>query len=323
MTHEVDLHHRDQESGGSLRNWLGDCPKLDQNPRHHDQLIPVDEFCEQSLHLTPPLEPHRQQLFNFAQSCLPLVVRLETHDISEARPARYYLFSDRRGQQYKTVASGWVSSVRRVHDSSDDVWFKVHLEKCDVCRSKFKPEQVNYVIRVNSVRHAVYDQTEADSTKVVFFDHNDDGSGSVTEGKCCCRFSDTDSDVCIMYLLTQNEALVDRLNAAIARRRETRSQLVGRWRLCQGVSGSLDCPVVVIGHPHGRKLHISCGYKRGRVDTQWTLRYDVTTCVGSSGGLVIDVIGDRRYGQITLEGSSHRGHQVGVGVSSNSILSIE
>ena len=51
-----------------------------------------------------------------------------------------------------------------------------------------------------------------------------------------------------------------------------------------------NSPVVVLSHPHGSKLYISCGRHCGDVEgTRDAVLYNAKTCGGCSGGVVINL----------------------------------
>ena len=270
---------------------------MDSDPNHHQAFLSVDKFTPQHLKIPQKFEFIRSAFFSYILSAVPLVVRIHGRFISSERPETTdsgypYLFSEHRGDHFNTVGSGYVRYVRKVKadgelDGSYTSWYQPHLDTCHVCRTSVTSQDNIWMIVVRSARHVIYDDSESSQCQVVFFDDKNDVRDVVKKTHWAYGLGDADGDYCNMFLLTGDEELVMTLEKQEAGRRERRRELEKLLGECEEMEES---PVVVLSHPHGRKLYVTCGQHRGEVDDKaFAVMYDARTCSGCSGGLVLDL----------------------------------
>ena len=249
INHEVQEGVTFHEAGGSLDKHIG-CPKTIADPLHHKGYFSVDSFNHASLGALPSvLESKRCDIFEYLKCWAELTVRIHGHFISENRPEKWangspYLFSERRGQRFNTVGSGWVNDVGIV---KNEAAFTEHIQRCEECRNSRTKRELWYV-GIMTARHVVFDQNEVDECEVVFFDHTDDGMGkiSLTSGFKSMR-TFTEHDVSCMSITTHDEEFINRLQTAVLGRDTSLERLRVRWPNSEQFVGL----VFLFSYPHG------------------------------------------------------------------------
>ncbi|XP_005102525.1 uncharacterized protein LOC101862360 [Aplysia californica] len=280
--HEVD--ERCVEVGGPLSS-MSSCTK---HPGHTD-FIPVPEF---GLRHLP--RPYRNKLvLDFLKACANLVVRLHLGFISDGRPEKWpgtedrYPFAVHRGTDLvSNVGSGWVSRVR-------PCWEEHGLCRCATCREMEDEgkERRWWEVLIVTARHVVFDSVEAKMCEVTLFDDHKDGSGSVVLMAYEMGLGHTEEDFCFVMCATHDPKVAERLQEMMDERETLSDMIVQQYQHVDDIPTN----TVVISHPHGRMKYVSVGEFKGleKMGDKWiySFRHTAATCPGSSGGVVLPLIG--------------------------------
>ena len=279
-------------------------------------------------------------MFQLSKNFTFRIARIHGHHISNQRPGNY-LFSEKRGQRFDTVGTGYIVDVRGPYHEGDESYSK-HRQVCRVCRVLQSGNTQVWGVVVSTARHVLFDQNEATSSELVLFDHYDDGSGSVILHGGLFVWGKTVQDDSLHMFFTHDEKLADRLSQVLAIDKEIRGQISERqiskksgvvraviklwlrlWSvfsninemdagailvflhnrlpvplqlvykilISQRLKADSSRPLMLLSHPHGRKLYISLGkyIQRSTLACHSWCVYDAKSCCGSSGGFILSL----------------------------------
>ena len=131
----------------------------------------------------------------------------------------------------------------------------------------------------------------------------------------------TERDWSYMRHYTHDRVLVRRLEEMVRHRSEMRGLLDQKLK----DHGDVITPITaVISHPHGRKKYLDVKEWKGdggdyKDGGRQAVKYNNTTCAGSSGGAVLVIGGKERYGRYgrTHPHSGATADDMEVGISAN------
>ena len=159
------------EGGGPLgsRHACKHCPKVKADPGHHDKFIEVKDF---GVHCLSPLDSRlllsREDVVEYIQEVVPLVVRLCVPIISQDRPDTWhekysYPLCEYRGKRVNATGSGYVMSVTKGSDICTEY-------KCRICKETTLENDKVWEIHIVTARHVIFDDFEASDCAILFFD---------------------------------------------------------------------------------------------------------------------------------------------------------
>ncbi|GFS13961.1 hypothetical protein ElyMa_006734000 [Elysia marginata] len=259
--------HEAAESCHSYENCL-------KNPGH-ENFISAQDFKDNYL----PRLPSDEQRERF-RSWIDRTVRLRVNCTSQDRPDGYPMAED-RGTRKMRVGTGCLWRVEKPQYSESCV--------CPKCDGNVARKQ--WIFRVETAQHVVYNTEEAKKTKIDFF-YDDDSYKSDGRMKSAwgveVDMSLFDKDWCDMLCVTCDEDLGERIEKFGSRywlNDELTYQVLSPLGLLS--SGDKDChPVLIVSHPHGQPKKITVGVETHRDRENHRLDYNTPTCPGSSGAQV-------------------------------------
>ncbi|KAK3753117.1 hypothetical protein RRG08_024395 [Elysia crispata] len=249
-----------------------------KNPKH-ENFIPV--FSLKPDHLPYPYRDDPRWT-SMIQARAADTVKLKVNYTSPARPDP---FKCRHGSQVVRQGTGTAFWTRLLSSK-----VKCPFPDCTIGGSR--DHDVYGPFRIVTVAHLVYDEAEASSTTVEFFDDDPDDRSSVCFAQVTGLIREpVESDRSILTCVTHDPAIPERLEKAWLRRNELLQQL-------EAPDGPSMC--VLISHPHGMSKRISIGrsldveelgpVKKTQDCQMWLkdcrLIYTTPSCMGSGGGSV-------------------------------------
>ncbi|XP_059164509.1 uncharacterized protein LOC131947337 [Physella acuta] len=264
---EVDLH-----------THLASCEK---NPGHNN-FVPVNQL---SLEHFPP-GYHDNDVYDLTKVLADVMVRIAVKFTSPDRPEFVegaedpYPCYNTRGQNSLHTGTGRMIKCTKGMKRPTDITCP-----CPECDHSDTPSKVWWEVHVLTARHVLFDDSEArQSSCRLWFD--DDKSPVVKiYGWKVGLLSVTERDMCVLYCVTHEVVVADKLEEMVRRFVYLRDKVRDKYESRRGV----DKLTIIVSHPHGCSKQVSVGHWVDRQVVRGNLtRYTYTTCTcpGSSGAWV-------------------------------------
>ncbi|XP_059158148.1 uncharacterized protein LOC131942347 isoform X2 [Physella acuta] len=271
-THEVQECLKGQ-CEADLHTHLANCKK---NPGHTG-FIPVKKFRKE--HLPPGYQD--SDVYDVINAQSYVTVRIAVKFTSKNRPEfelgtkRPYPCYKTRGKKLMRTGTGKIAAVKKNSDDSDEPC------PCPECKHSTKPKKKWFKVWVQTARHVIFDSEEARQSRCrLWFD--DDQSPVVNiYGWRAGGISHTGQDWCILFCVTHEPEIAEKLLNVIRRY----SEIWGKVNSKYISSRDVDKLTIIVSHPHGCSKLVSVGHWVDREPVGSYTRYTYTTCTcpGSSG----------------------------------------
>ncbi|XP_055866349.1 uncharacterized protein LOC106074990 isoform X2 [Biomphalaria glabrata] len=302
--------HETQESEGGeadLHKYLVGCKK---NPGHR-QFIPVETFTKK--HLPEGLQDN--DLYKLIKLTADLTVRVDV-TMSSPKTTQPYPFSNMSERRILRTGSGSVRNVNKFQDGVlqdlGNIYKNDDYTKCwcRECVGSNSPSNVWWEFKVNTAKHVVFDDIEANHTTLRLFYDRDDGSPVVSIDKVSIDKVSVEQDRCELKCVTCDETLGNKLMGMWKHFQKVWGEVCDKYR----DSRSQHKLTFIVSHPHGCSKQVSVGQWKDRLELgelRSKFTYTTCTCPGSSGAQVL-CLGYRYY---TYSDLVHSGSKSGLNYS--------
>ncbi|XP_059164689.1 uncharacterized protein LOC131947488 [Physella acuta] len=258
-----------------LHKHMTGCEK---NPGHKG-FIPLKDF---NLNCLPSRYHDDDLMSETIKTLAALTVQIKTKFTSLERPEFYpdtqvpYPCYNDRGSHVLRLGTGRVYSVEKYTESDN------RNCRCAKCQVSATPSKIWGELRVLTVSHVVFDDSEVRQTRCVLgFDDNKSPVVTLDGWEMRGRV-DIARDWCVFACAScESEALFDELDNLCQRFSDLCEKAEHKYRF-----NDEDKLIIIVSHPHGCPKYVSVGewtskYERnGYLTRYW---YTASTCPGSSG----------------------------------------
>ncbi|XP_059160580.1 uncharacterized protein LOC131944089 [Physella acuta] len=281
-THEVQ-ECLEGQSELDLHKHLANCEK---NPGHKN-FIPVNQL---NLEHFPP-GYHDNDVFNLTKALADLTVRVAVKFTSPDRPeflpgTKYpYPCYNTRAQNLLHTGTAMIWQVTKYTEGDPNISRTYRTCPCPECDHSHTPSKVWWRIGVVTVRHVIFDASEArQSSCRLWFD--DDISPVVKIYGWLAGYSDAEQDWCQLDCVTHDLDVAVKLEDMVGKFKGLWDKLSHKYKSRRDV----DKLAIIVSHPHGCSKQVSVGLWVHRqvvgLDSRTRYTYTTCTCPGSSGAVV-------------------------------------